>query len=188
MARNGLKMANTQHCDLLRYPVFRLASRNLIFLTRYASLEYTFSFNNTICCMQGRNFEIKVILHQLLSFGLSWVDIRVNETSGIPISTLCLMSYFVYCKVMSRGTSQLVTCPSRLLTPPKLLLATLRYHQDSHQLLPREICCHRQSHYRKVLQWEIFMEQEVRFGPNGRLSCLHSFKIFWPSYISNEMT
>ena len=28
-------------------------------------------------------------------------------------------------------------------------------------------------------------------GPNGRLSCLHSFKIFWPmkpSYTSNEMT
>ena len=28
------------------------------------------------------------------------------------------------------------------------------------------------------------------FGPNGRLSCLHSFKIFWsmkPSYTSNEM-
>ena len=23
MARNGLKMANSQHCDLLRYPVFR---------------------------------------------------------------------------------------------------------------------------------------------------------------------
>ena len=112
MARNGLKMANTQHCDLLRYPVFRLASRNLIFLTRYASWEYTFSFNNTICCMQGRNFEIKVILHQLLSFGLSWVDIRVNETSGIPISTLHLTSHFVYLKVASRSIFQLVAWPS----------------------------------------------------------------------------
>ena len=29
-------------------------------------------------------------------------------------------------------------------------------------------------------RWEIFMEQELRFGPNGRLSSLYSFKIFWP--------
>ena len=25
MARNGLKMANSQHCDLLRYPVFSIS-------------------------------------------------------------------------------------------------------------------------------------------------------------------
>ena len=36
--------------------------------------------------------------------------------------------------------------------------------------------CSKQSHYREVLQWEIFMKQESRFGSNGRRSCLHSFK------------
>ena len=33
-----------------------------------------------------------------------------------------------------------------------------------------------QSHYREVPWWEIFMEQELRLG---KLSYLHSFKIFW---------
>ena len=38
----------------------------------------------------------------------------------------------------------------------------------------------KQNHYREVPRWEIFMEQELRFvldfRPNGRLSCLYSFK------------
>ena len=45
-----------------------------------------------------------------------------------------------------------------------------------------------QSHYWEVLRWEIFMEHELRFGLG--LSCLHSFKIFWPmklSFTSNEI-
>ena len=41
-------------------------------------------------------------------------------------------------------------------------------------------CCN-QSYYREVPRWEIFMEQELRFGL-GRHSCHHSFKILCPSY------
>ena len=48
----------------------------------------------------------------------------------------------------------------------------------------------KQSQFREVPRWEIFMEQKLRFGPNGQFACLHSFKIFWPmkpSCTSNEM-
>ena len=54
MARNGLKMANSQHCDLLRYPVFRLASRNLIFWQGMQA-ENTLSLLTTqfVVCKEG---------------------------------------------------------------------------------------------------------------------------------------
>ena len=40
--------------------------------------------------------------------------------------------------------------------------------------------CHSQSHYREVLRWEIFMEQELRFGlDSGRM-------VYFPALIASK--
>ena len=49
----------------------------------------------------------------------------------------------------------------------------------------RIICWAHNYHLRSLAIWA------AQSGPNGRLSCLHSFKIVWPmkpSFISNQMT
>ena len=47
------------------------------------------------------------------------------------------------------------------------------------------------SHGRRKVHERILVILADQPEPNGQLSCLHSFKIFWPmkpSYTSNEMT
>ena len=47
------------------------------------------------------------------------------------------------------------------------------------------------NHGRRKVYEHILFILAAQPGPNGQLSCLHCFKIFWPmkpSYISNELT